>query len=604
MFQQPTRRGRTNVDLSPDKYRPENLLLLARLGRELRLLDQICDLSSSLDTVSVVESGPAPAWTTLEGDEVTFAMSHMPMPKSRVDVAVWLGTNAHELGHVLYSPRRDSLLMQQVVEGDKLFLKGIAQIHNIVEDQRQERLILSRFAPWRNYLVAALGHHLSSKTKDAWLLFAGRTWLDASIWAEARAAFVAARNEATARDVAQLIGDYQWLTDPGTSESDEAWDILIKLHTLFDLDIPTGGCGGGVIVSGEPITDDCPTIDAPPTADEADGEPVPGAGEPSEGDDDKDGKDSNNAAPQPPQGRTAGKGGEPPKSKSPAQVKDDLRQQASDGLTHDEDAKADLDSILDAILAGHGQENVEGQRAEGEWCEATDTARRLHWEVGEALLDLKDETEPGWVKGVSNGRLNIRRLLNPNVDVDTLFDRYDPGQYDASELEMALLLDVSGSMSRKVFALSEATWAIRQAVEDIDGRAAVMTFSSGPFRLVYGPNERPDDRMFNLTSWGGTDPESALVAAFHLLAESTARNRLLVILTDGDWYGPGGDKLIAACREAGIVTVLAYMPTDYGIAGHTPNAHGVEFFKEIGEPRDLAIMFRDIALARMGQWLS
>src|SRR5215467_7922890 len=136
-----TRTGTTNVNLPSDAFTPYEVLRITRLARELRLTNQI--LSTDLDTVSVEQNGPAPAWTSLEGDHVSFAALRMPKPRSRTDVAVWLGTNAHELGHVLYSPRRGSVLMQRVIEADRTFMTGLAQLHNIVEDQRQERLILA-----------------------------------------------------------------------------------------------------------------------------------------------------------------------------------------------------------------------------------------------------------------------------------------------------------------------------------------------------------------------------------------------------------------------------------------------------------------------------
>jgi hypothetical protein len=605
---------------------------LARLAREIRLLDQICDPTATLDAVQVVQQGPAPAWTTLDGDRVAFSMKHMPLPKSAVDIAVWLGTNAHELGHVLFTPRRESLLMRRIIDGDKLFLRGIAQLHNIAEDQREERLVLARFSPWRNYLVAALSHHLSVKSDKAWLLLTGRTWLDPEVRALARAAFVAKRGEREAKEVAQLIGAYQWLTDPGEAEADQAWDILVKLHELFDDDIPTGGCGGGVIVAGEPNTDNpegepFPSADEQEEMDEQAG--ASGEGESGKSDDGKPGDETGNGsgdandagdkteqAPQGDSGTGAGKGGQPPSKPTfdPRAAKQKLREQAQDGILHDEASKADMDSIMDALGAGRGGEEPEGDRAEGGYKSATDAARQLHYEVGDALLDLKDEAEPGWVKGVSNGRLNIRRLLNPNIDVDTLFDRYDPGQLDATDMELVLLLDVSGSMSQQCFSLGEATWAIRQACDDIEARVTVLTFSSGRFRLFASPTERVDERMFVPTPWGGTDPDSALSEAFHILAESTSTNRMLVILTDGDWYGEGGDKLIANLRQAGVITVLAAYVVDYvrqareqviqsGRAWQ-PDTHGIEFYKEIDAPSDLALLFRDVAVEKMRQRLT
>src|SRR4051812_49867536 len=151
------RKGDTVIQVqSDDETTPDDIVRLTRLARELRMTDQI--LSDDLDTLTVVKNGPAPAFTSLEGDHITFALNQMPRPDSRAKVAVWLGTNAHELGHVLFSPRTGSPLMVRV--RDDADFRALAMLHNIVEDQRQERLVLARFAPRRTYLVAALAHHL------------------------------------------------------------------------------------------------------------------------------------------------------------------------------------------------------------------------------------------------------------------------------------------------------------------------------------------------------------------------------------------------------------------------------------------------------------
>ena len=229
------RRGSTNVDIGG--LSPHANQRLYRLGRELRLTDQI--LSADVDTVSIEANGPAPAWTTLDGDHISFSMSHMPMPRTSVDVAVWLGTNAHELGHVIFSPRRQSPLMRRVIEADKLFSRGLADLHNIVEDQRQERLLLAMFAPWRAYLPAALAHHLVADDPSAWVLMCGRTWLPAEVRQRARELFVKEWNDHTASEVARIVGEYQRLTDPGDLEYDEAFELLQDLFALFDLKQPT-----------------------------------------------------------------------------------------------------------------------------------------------------------------------------------------------------------------------------------------------------------------------------------------------------------------------------------------------------------------------------
>jgi hypothetical protein len=604
------RRGVTHVDLPLNatvKHRaPGDILQLARLGRELRLTDQI--LTFDLDTVSIVENGPAPAWTTLDGEHISFAASKMPFPTGRIDVAVWLGTNAHEVGHVLYSPRVDSPLMRRVINSDRAFLPGLAKLHNILEDQRQERLLLARFAPWRSYLTAALGHHLVADSESAHLLMAGRTWIPDSVRADARERFVNARSEHVADRVTTLIADYQRLTDPGETQATEAFAILEEVHGIFDdqtLNMPEP-CN--VIQAGSPDTDEPSDADLPPAADEVDddenddadgpstpGEPAEKGAPDSQSDDDA----SADAASDDDQSSKAGRSADPNKPFTASDVRKDLKDAADDMLGKDDAARRDLDSVLDALKAGRTEGGVDGAEPLGEWRSATDNARRLHREVGDALLDLKDESEPGWVPRVDSGRLNTRRLLqSDHTPFDELFDRYEPGQMDAAELELVLLTDVSASMRSFKAALAEATWAIRQSCDDLDASATVITWDDGPHRVIAEPGQRPDDRMFVPDTPNGTNPLSALSEAFRLLADSRARNRIMLILTDGSWAGAEtqSEQVIAAMSEVGITTVFAFLGHEHLFDG---NAHGCAVAERIDAPRGLADLFRRVAAERI-----
>jgi uncharacterized sporulation protein YeaH/YhbH (DUF444 family) len=604
------RRGATHVNL--DEVPPRDLVRIQRLARELRLTDQI--LSIDLDTVSVEPTGPAPAWTTLDGDKVSFAYDRMPTPQQRVDIAVWLGTNAHELGHVLFSPRKSSTLMFRVIESDRAFLPGIATMHNIVEDQRQERLVLARFAPWTGYLTAALGHHLRADDESAWLLMAGRTWLPDAVRAQAKARMIATRGQHDTDEVTRLVGEYQRLTDPGDTESDEAWSILQDLHRMFEDATPPSGGGCTVMTGGEPETGE-PSGTPPLTADE---DPAPGESTDDDSDDDGtggDGTDDDDADDGDDDGDSDGNGngrtdstgtspgtgaGDGDRPINNGDLRKQLRDAARDAIDKNEEAKRDLDSITDAIDHGRPGDNADGDDPLGRYVEATDAARILHHEVGDALLDMKDDNEPGWDKRVDSGRLNVRRMLNPHTDLDEMFDRYEPGMMDASEMDVVLLLDVSASMNAQVQRLAEATWAIRHAVDDLDGRITVITYEMGPHRILAAPGERPDGRMFVPQAGGGTAPRSAIREAFRLMSGADAKNRLFIVLTDGDWFEDGNEsnELIAAMGAMGVTTVCALI----GDATRTENFHRCEYGGKLNDGSDLARLFRTVAIDRIASW--
>ena len=617
------RQGTTHVNVSDSHaIAPEDLLRLSRMGREIRVLDQI--LSRDVDTVSIVESGPAAAWTTLDGDHISFALNHLPIPRSAVEVAIWLGTNAHELGHVLHTPRRDSLLMRRVIEGNKVTLPGIFKLWNIAEDQRQERRVLARFGPWAPYLIAALGHHLRADHESAWILMCGRTWLSPAMRAEARAHFVAARNASVADKVADLIGTYQRLDDPGESEADEAWAVLNELYDLFAENMPTlpepcqpvdGGDADTDPVNGDPYptADDDPDPDPDADADDGDkgddDERGDGSGSGPEDDDGDDAADADGAGDGDGDSGNTSENPNPDAtttSKDPAPFdKDDLKRQLADEARRqmDED-RGDIDNVLDALDHGRPGDEVDADRAEGRDIDATDAARRLWHEVGDALLDLKDESEPGWNRHVDSGKLRPTRVLDTierGVGTpEAWFDRYEPGHLDATEMEAVVLVDVSTSMRDFTHTLGEATWAIRRAVDDLEGRLTVLTYDSGPFRVIAAAGERPDNRMFVPRASGGTDPLSALREAYHILANSEAPIRIMVILTDGDWYGlvNESEATIAAMAQVGVTTVLAFLPNPgFGVAAM--DAHGCEVAESIEDVHGLARLFAKIADIRI-----
>jgi hypothetical protein len=212
------RTGSTRIKTSVETMHPRDEVRLLRLARELRLADQI--LSDDVEALEVVDSLPYPAVTSGDGRTISFSMQHMPHPDNRKAIAVWLGTNAHELGHSLFSPRAESPLMRRIISGEKSTHAGIFQAWNILEDQRMERLVLGRFAPWRGYLTTALAKHVDVRHQAAWLLMAGRTWLPSEARALARSMFEFTYDTQTTVEVEQLIGAYQALGDPGDDEAD------------------------------------------------------------------------------------------------------------------------------------------------------------------------------------------------------------------------------------------------------------------------------------------------------------------------------------------------------------------------------------------------
>ena len=653
------RTGSNPVDVEGD---PQFVLRLRRMARELRLTDQI--LSFDLDCVRVVDSGPAPAWTSPDGSTITVNVGKMPGIRGRRGIAVWLGTNAHELFHNLFTPRSDALLMRRIMAAEKSTSSGIHHAWNILEDQRIERLGINRYAAWRGYLVAALAHHIPVTGPNAWLLVAGRTWLGDEARAIARAAFVATNDEGTADYAARLIGAYQRLGDPGDLDANEAYDIVTEFFHAFQMQMPPkGGCGGGTISEGEPEVTDDEDVSIP-TADEADendddegdgdegesddeygdesdegegdgdsmGEPCDDGDESDEGDDgdgddgesgddgdDGDEGDGDESGDEPGEGGDAegdgsdesdegdedggdfdgrsdeGAEGDPgdgvsgPGERSMTEALDD----AIDEALHEDDTKDDLDRVVDQLDHGApGKGDL--PKSVGRWEDVDSATRLLARDVSQILADIKDENEASWVRRTDSGRFSVDRWLTEDWSPDDVFDRFDAGQMDASSLDAVLVLDVSSSMHRQAQRLAQATWAIRTAIDRVEGTCTVIGFGDQA-TMIFDQGQRPDGRIFVPNLESSTVPAGACREAHRVVAGSDAANRIVIVLTDGDWWeaGKAGEALRACQSEGATVAIIGLGSMAARFV--KPGFCGADVTAVINDSAELVPIFRDIA---------
>ena len=159
------------------------------------------------------------------------------------------------------------------------------------------------------------------------------------------------------------------------------------------------------------------------------------------------------------------------------------------------------------------------------------------------------------MRRTDTGRLSIDRWATARTDwdPDTAFDLFDPGAMDVVNLDVTLVLDVSGSMSRLIKPLAEATWAIRTAVDRVEGTCTVFG-SRRPSSLMFPVGHRPDGRLFIIPFLeGSTNPKPPGVRIAHqLVTASAATNRIVIVLTDGAWWNAEpAEEAMQACRDAG-----------------------------------------------------
>ena len=232
----------------------DNGAVIAKLEWVLDAVDRILSPANGMSIVNMGDT-PAPAWT--DGEHIWLNANVLPQIAAGLtdaELAVWLGSNHHELGHTLYSPRSSSTLIKAIkdLETSGLY-KGLRRVENIVEDQRQERLVIARFRTWRTYLTAAagyivvegLGGRMTPSIGEIWPWIVGRTWLPADVRAKAKAGWPGDGDE-----LARLVGAYQRLADPGEADSQDALQLLVDIRQCLidggeDLDNLPEGCGKG-----------------------------------------------------------------------------------------------------------------------------------------------------------------------------------------------------------------------------------------------------------------------------------------------------------------------------------------------------------------------
>ncbi len=191
------------------------------------------------------------------------------------------------------------------------------------------------------------------------------------------------------------------------------------------------------------------------------------------------------------------------------------------------------------------------------------------------LEQLRADVDPGWKHYQPSGRLNVRRAID-GASYDEMWDRWQPGHNDATDIECVIAIDTSISMSYRIDAASRALWVIKRALERVKAKVTVLSFSDSGY-LVYKKDEQTSSATYRLLPvGGGTVPNLAVQEAVRVLDSSKHTTRIFIAITDGDWYDDPGyaqsisdrpltdmtsDQMIAALNHHNVTTALAFIGT-------------------------------------------
>jgi len=610
----------------------ERALQLGTLCRVYEQADRV--LTGDPIVVNVVNQGPAPAWS--DGATITFNASEIEDMDLETLTQV-TGLNYHELCHQLYTPRKGTEMVKWVVENQYI------ESMNILEDQRIETLFTARYPSVIPYLSATCARWLSTGEDEIsgnYLAIRGRRYLPVEVREAYRDEFAFPELIPT---LASIIDEYRLLVFPRDYERAKELiqqfndyvlyptGILQKIRdqiAQYNYNNEEGGCtiGGPTGCGGRaPMAKGRPE---PGKAQERDAQRARGQGQSEspytyrpkasgKGNQKPSGKQD-----QPAEATTSGGGGEhqinhrtqeealaireenldtlpdigvghtPSVGGVPHHIEDMLDDIVFDTLNN-KDVISDVKAKQKVIVGGDGKYDDQSKRGKFDTTKIPSEAIVSYRKFAKELQRLRDESEPSWIRETPSGKLNFKRVM-AGCEPDVAFDRWDEGD-DGCDIEAVICIDRSGSMTyqgndRKA---SIACWTIKRALEHIGAPVTVYAFDDQN-EVAYNRQEKADRLQYKfIYGDGGTNPYTALLESEQLLMSSRKKNKMLFIITDGEFNHDPNDEIIERISKRGILTSLVLIMDARSFENHYSNkdmkkvAHKAEIFGRISHAGEL-----------------
>jgi hypothetical protein len=574
-------------------------------------LDSACSIYQKADRILTnlpvqvfLNDDPASAPAHNDGKNVTFNATQIRALDDDT-VRSLHGLNYHELAHLLYTPRIGTALGKWVMEKANKTTKQTGRRYNpdteqvddyeyevtfedlveqrrllafnILEDCRAERLLTIKYPSVKPFLTATVSDYIADhpdSLADSFVLLAGRMYLDRELRALSALLYSQKHGEDRAKAVYELTAEYRKLIFP--RDYTRAQELITTLVNL----LPEGarktdphGCHSRPMMrNGKPQSEKAQDeINAQDTEDSVSPFPEVGTeGDTNTGEIDKDHAHFN--------------------EQSEALIK--KAQEVAERAKADKQLQQKVRDTVGAIARDNSTKSILGQsrftRAEPEQREVT--ASRL---FAQELERLRIDCDPLWIQDKPTGKLNVAKAMNADInDINKLFNRWEMGNDDYN-IEACILMDRSGSMWSEMGAVCRSAWAIKRAIEKINGRVSVMTFSDTSRTLIDGNTKAKANEVLMVESAGGTDPDFALKESERIMGLSTAKTKLVFILTDGV-FNNGADKSIKALRDNGVFTSIVFLGNSDWLDKIKDDPqqiaslqHGANDLQFIGNPNDL-----------------
>jgi hypothetical protein len=604
-------------------------------------------------TVNVVDRKEisAPAYSSTR--EVFLNLPQIKDDFSSRSITSLNGLSFHELGHLRYTPRNGSKLVQLIQENQKK--NELWQAFNCLEDSRIEFLLTGWLPSIKSWLTATMVDYLlsdSDSIERAFPLVYGRKYLPVELRQLASDSFIKPEIQ---QDFADVIDEYNSLVLTGNDELTERAFTLVKrfaelLEELPALPQDPNGSGEGesttviVRIKNPHGHDSRPTqgyesssnrpaskkeqernqqqakknvvevvIDTTPKEDTKEDESAEQNNQPEvqkpEGDNSADNSkedsfgdefgdefgddevDSPQSTPSKPSRNAGNEAGDTGSNQQVTDTLNDILKDVIDSLSKDINDIANQIGVVSDLDGGNAKTPDKARYNE---ISVPADLVTLAKQFGVELERLRADFDPAWVGGERAGKLNAQRYLL-GADLDSVFDEWTEGRDDVCSIEAVILLDRSGSMDGKnADSAYKSMWAIKKSLERVEARTTVVTFDSRT-NLLYGADEKAGITIRDAGADGGTNPQDSLLYAKRVLAESDKAIKILFMITDGAWNTEEGERAVKEMKQAGVLTCQALI-TGYELNAEQLNnyRHSFELMTSIKSAKDILILGKEL----------
>lgn len=564
-----------------------------------RILDRI--LSGKPVTTHLVESQiNAPAWSSNDSYEISFNSKMIPTPDTPEDIICLYALNYHELCHIVDTapvyPNRNNALSRLMYPAGRID-SNIAQCRNILEDQRIENLWIDNYPSTKHYFLKLLQKYLyqGDQPDMLFLLTHGRKYIKQELREKACQEFISGYVVYKDEKVKHKAGSSKAM-EAGTKTANDVKAIIDKYISIdpeYDLDLTAKLIKEFYEIISKFLPQSVSTMYG--HCEEIGNEPNRNSAS----------SKSNNSSSSSTKNKDEDKDGEAENSSD--ESAEDMLNNASNDVGEEESVKKDVKDTQVKITQGTNRSIVPRYQSSAQPVTAdTHIAQRRFSVDVKRILDAAD---PGWAKYESSGKLDALRAAL-SADPETMYQRWDEGLQDITDIEMVVCCDISGSMQGKDRILSNVAWAIKRSSQIVGFKCSIFLYGSSSY-VLYDANDSVSNTTMRqvLCNGGGTCPSRALAEAHRILTNSNASRRVLVMMTDGAWneddgslkargfknentrYGQAFDEVIKDMNKRDIITAMCYLATSYS---ETPNWHECKIHTTLSDLSSLSIFTNNL----------